>query len=404
MEIASYALKLGGVLFLVVAAVGVLRLPDAFTRMHAATKAGTLGAGLVVLGSALALRGGEAIGLAVATLLILLATVPLASHLLGRAAYTSGAPFWRGTARDALEGTLRRGEREGAEDAPSRSPIEPSLVERIVVAPTHGSNRAATTRAGQIAGATGLPVTTLGLIDTAGLDAGACQLARERLERIVSGSHPADPERASVEIREGDPDEAVSAVLGAGDLLVLPATGWYDHGARPLDAGPLDTGPPGAPAPAPSSSPSPAPPSTFPSTPLSGRADTVLALGHRAHRPVLFASERPHVARIVVLDDGSPHVEAGLATLAALDPFPGASVRVTWERGTEETPERRAALTAAAGALDIGFRAPSGDGVLRDDDDLLVCRRVPGAARGDWYGSDWRDRLAPGWRGGVLLV
>ena len=79
-------------------------------------------------------------------------------------------------------------------------------------------------------------------------------------------------------------------------------------------------------------------------------------------------------------------------------------MRVTWEAGTEETPERREAMTAAAGALDLGFRSPAGEGPLRAEDDLLVCRRVPGAARGDWYGSDWRERVAPGWRGGVLLI
>ena len=379
MEALSYALKLGGVLFLLLAAIGVLRLPDAFTRMHAATKAGTLGAGLVVLGSALSLRGIEAIGLAVVTLVILLATVPLASHLLARAAYTSGAPFWRGTARDALEGTLRRGGRAGTDDLPPPPPGPvPTRITRIVVAPTHGSSHAAATRAAQIADATGLPEVTLGLLDPRGLDPAACRTARERLEQTVDSSVSLAPAGTAIELREGVPDDAVLQMARPGDLFVLPATGWYDHGTASDETGRDD--------------------------PLSGRGETTLALAHNAPRPVLLASERPHVKRIVVLDDGSDAVPAALAALADLDPFPGAAVRVTWEAGTEETQERRDVLLRAAGSLDLGFRAPSGDGPVREDDDLLVCRRVPGAARGDWYGSDWRDRFAPGWRGGVLLV
>lgn len=110
-----------GALFLVlgaavclVASIGVLRLPDFFMRMHAATKAGVAGAGLVLIGIVFAVPSFEvAIKVALANLFLLL-TIPVAGHLLGRAGYVGGVPLWRGTERDELAGVLKR----GAFDAP----------------------------------------------------------------------------------------------------------------------------------------------------------------------------------------------------------------------------------------------------------------------------------------------
>ncbi|MDQ1081506.1 monovalent cation/H(+) antiporter subunit G [Pseudoroseomonas cervicalis] len=99
-------LKLAGAAFLLAAALGVLRFADPFQRMHAATKAGTLGAGLVVLGSVLTLGSLSALLMGGLTLLFLLATIPIAGHLLGRAAYVSGAVMAEG--EDALAGVLPR--------------------------------------------------------------------------------------------------------------------------------------------------------------------------------------------------------------------------------------------------------------------------------------------------------
>lgn len=82
--IAVLALSAGG--FCLVAAIGVLRFPDALSRMHAASKAGAMGGSCALI--AAGLHMGEAggwlrAGLAV---LFLLLTAPLAAHLLGRAA------------------------------------------------------------------------------------------------------------------------------------------------------------------------------------------------------------------------------------------------------------------------------------------------------------------------------
>ena len=105
--LAALLLVLGAAIALI-AAIGVARLPDAFLRMHAATKAGVVGAGLILIGAGLAFGSGDAwlrVGLIV---LFLLVTVPLSSHALGRAAYIGGAPLWAGSAEDALAGVLPR--------------------------------------------------------------------------------------------------------------------------------------------------------------------------------------------------------------------------------------------------------------------------------------------------------
>lgn len=104
--LAALLLVLGAVISLI-AAIGVARLPDAFLRMHAATKAGVVGAGLMLVGAGLAFGGGDAwlrVGLIVVFLLV---TVPISSHALGRAAYIGGAPLWPGS-KDALAGVLPR--------------------------------------------------------------------------------------------------------------------------------------------------------------------------------------------------------------------------------------------------------------------------------------------------------
>lgn len=77
-----------GVAFLLVAAIGLVRLHDPLQRMHSATKAGTLGTALVILG---AMAFGEAArpSTGMLTIVFLLVTLPLGAQLLGRATYLS---------------------------------------------------------------------------------------------------------------------------------------------------------------------------------------------------------------------------------------------------------------------------------------------------------------------------
>jgi multicomponent Na+:H+ antiporter subunit G len=98
-------LALLGALLVLIAGLGILRFPDLYTRMHAATKASSLGMSLLLL--AVALRNPEAmVWLKVLCgILFLFLTAPIAAHLLGRAAYVHKVPLWEGTVVDEIAGS-----------------------------------------------------------------------------------------------------------------------------------------------------------------------------------------------------------------------------------------------------------------------------------------------------------
>ncbi|HZI73268.1 MAG TPA: monovalent cation/H(+) antiporter subunit G [Gemmatimonadales bacterium] len=106
-----------GVVFITLAGLGVARLPDVFQRMHAATKAGGIGTSLLVLGVLVAGDIVQPIS-GVLTIGFMLLTLSVASQLLARAAYISGAPLQGLDRGDPLAGILGRAsepEDEGAD-------------------------------------------------------------------------------------------------------------------------------------------------------------------------------------------------------------------------------------------------------------------------------------------------
>jgi multicomponent Na+:H+ antiporter subunit G len=107
----ALASKLVGVVFLFAAALGVMRFEDTLQRMHAATKAGTVGAIFVMLGVVLQMQRTDATVVGLAAIAFLLITIPVAGHLLARATYVSGGSISGLTGEDALKGVLPREER-----------------------------------------------------------------------------------------------------------------------------------------------------------------------------------------------------------------------------------------------------------------------------------------------------
>jgi multicomponent Na+:H+ antiporter subunit G len=87
-----------GLLFLLVGTVGLIRLPTVYNRMHATSKATTLGAGFVALAGAVffgfdpASPGGDGL-LALVTVAFLFITAPTGAHMISRAAQQMGVPF-----------------------------------------------------------------------------------------------------------------------------------------------------------------------------------------------------------------------------------------------------------------------------------------------------------------------
>ncbi len=96
-------LILVGCLFCLIAALGVVRLPDTLTRMHAATKAGTLGTGLLLIGCAVFYQDLGVSLRVVSIIALIVLTAPVAAHLIGRASYESGVALSDRTWIDELK-------------------------------------------------------------------------------------------------------------------------------------------------------------------------------------------------------------------------------------------------------------------------------------------------------------
>ncbi|NYZ14733.1 Na+/H+ antiporter subunit G [Azospirillum sp. RWY-5-1] len=341
-EILAAILLLAGSGIVLIAAVGVARLPDAYLRMHAATKAGVVGAGTVLLGAAVAFGSPEAWLTVLFALACLLLTTPIASHLLGRAAYVSGAPLWHGTQVDHLEGVLDRRPAPsdpirtegrstamptirdlGARDlrratptakAPTAQAPEATRVRRILaVLPPNGAGDTVLGHAVSAARVHGAAITGLSVVDLPRLaEVGpmpvgggtyARMMADTRLRRCRERMADA-LERFEADCRrfglthalrheEGDAGALVEAASAAHDLVLVPATRALcdDEAGDPLR--------------------------------------TALGLLARGVRPVVVAAGpvRP-VRRVAFCHDGSARAARTLSWLAQLGPWPEAEVRL----------------------------------------------------------------------------
>lgn len=97
--VVSILIVLGGG-FAAIAGLGLVRLPDVLIRMHASTKAGTLGVGLIVLGVSVHFASSLVVTKALLIIAFLLLTAPVGAHLIGRAAYRRKLPLWDRTLMD----------------------------------------------------------------------------------------------------------------------------------------------------------------------------------------------------------------------------------------------------------------------------------------------------------------
>lgn len=98
---------IGGSLFALIAAIGINRLPDFFTRMHAASKAGTVGSGLLLLAAGLGSGEFTVLIRALAGFVFFILTAPVSAHLLARAAHRAGIRPSDPTVRDDYQRDLQ---------------------------------------------------------------------------------------------------------------------------------------------------------------------------------------------------------------------------------------------------------------------------------------------------------
>lgn len=97
-------LLLAGSLLMLLAALGAVRMPDLLMRMHATTKAGALGSGLIMLAVAVFFGSAEVWARVLAIIAFIMLTAPVAAHMIGRASYFVGVPLWGRILRDDLKG------------------------------------------------------------------------------------------------------------------------------------------------------------------------------------------------------------------------------------------------------------------------------------------------------------
>ncbi|MCM2291869.1 monovalent cation/H(+) antiporter subunit G [Allorhizobium sp. BGMRC 0089] len=95
-------LILAGSFFAVVAAIGINRLPDLYTRMHAASKAGTVGSGLLLLAVGLNSAEMAVFARSIAGFFFFVLTAPVSAHLLAKAAHHVGYPMAKASLRDEM--------------------------------------------------------------------------------------------------------------------------------------------------------------------------------------------------------------------------------------------------------------------------------------------------------------
>lgn len=105
--LASLLLVCGGLL-MALAALGALRMPDLPMRLHATTKAGALGSGLILIAVAVVYASAAITARSLAVILFIMLTAPVAAHVLARAGHFAGVPLWHKSVRDDLQGRYSR--------------------------------------------------------------------------------------------------------------------------------------------------------------------------------------------------------------------------------------------------------------------------------------------------------
>ncbi len=249
MAVLSAFFLVAGAGLCLVASLGVLILPDFFMRMHAATKAGVAGCGLLLIGTAFAEpSAGMWIKVAIAIAFLLL-TTPIAGHLLARAGYVAGVPLWAGTREDQLKGELQRGDFDRPTVARRRAPVP--IIERVVLGLAHGRGmetavsyamELATTHRAELVGIAIIDTKTLNNVGPVPIGGNhyAAQLRRmlitkarsKAAESVEFFERAAEESRISisVSVEEGDPIPILRGRLRERVVLILPRHAWFDHG------------------------------------------------------------------------------------------------------------------------------------------------------------------------------
>lgn len=97
-----------GTMFVLLAAVGLLRMPDTYLRISVTTKAATLGIGLLLMAAVIYFNETSITTKVLAIILFIVLTAPVSGHLIGRTSYFSGVRLWKNSVMDDLDGMYQK--------------------------------------------------------------------------------------------------------------------------------------------------------------------------------------------------------------------------------------------------------------------------------------------------------
>lgn len=93
-----------GALFVLLAGLGIIRMPDLYLRISVTTKAATLGIGLIMFAAGIYFNESSITTRVLAIIFFLFLTAPVGAHLIGRSSYFTGTKLWKKSKMDDLEG------------------------------------------------------------------------------------------------------------------------------------------------------------------------------------------------------------------------------------------------------------------------------------------------------------
>jgi len=97
-----------GAVFILIASIGLLKMPDVYLRMSASTIAATFGVALMLVAAAIHFMTLGIIFHIIGVIIFLILTVPVGAHLMGRASHIIGLPMWDKTLRDDMKGKYNK--------------------------------------------------------------------------------------------------------------------------------------------------------------------------------------------------------------------------------------------------------------------------------------------------------
>src|SRR5690606_33698820 len=91
-----------GAVFIFIAALGIVRMPDFYTRLSVTVKAGTIGVGCILCATALYFYDFSVTTKVFAIIFFILITSPVSAYMISRSAYASGVKLWKNSVIDEL--------------------------------------------------------------------------------------------------------------------------------------------------------------------------------------------------------------------------------------------------------------------------------------------------------------